>query len=139
MLFKEKTDRGKIVYNENVIGSIARRVVEDTDARAVASDAKGRPVKGGPGPGPNDDIIVDAEFEGGVLNVKLYIVVRFGSSISRVCEDIDRGFRAAVPEMTGVRVGDLTICVRGLLSKNVSKRNIEVTTHAGVDSGPDPE
>ncbi|MDR3224709.1 MAG: Asp23/Gls24 family envelope stress response protein [Clostridiales Family XIII bacterium] len=134
MLYREKTDSGKIKYDEIIIGNIARRVISGTDGRAVASDAKGRLVKGGPGPGSNDDQIVDAQFHDGVLDVKMYIVIRFGSSISKVIEDIDRSFRAAVPAVTGAEVGDFSIFVKGLLSKNISKRNIEVTTHAGDDS-----
>jgi uncharacterized alkaline shock family protein YloU len=67
--------------------------------------------------------------------VKIYILVRFGSSIGKVCEDIDSDFRAALPQIIGVDVGKLTIIVKGLLSKNISKRNIEVTTHAGDEPG----
>jgi len=131
MLYREKTDSGKIKYDEIIIGNIARRVIADTEGRALASDAKGRLIKGGPGPGSNDNLIVDALFHDGALNVKMYIIIRFGSSISKVTDDIDRSFRAAVPTVTGAAVGDLSIFVKGLLSKNISKRNIEVTTHAG--------
>ncbi|MDR0596325.1 MAG: Asp23/Gls24 family envelope stress response protein [Clostridiales Family XIII bacterium] len=129
MLYKERTEKGKIKFGGNIIGGIARRVIADTDGRALAADSRGRIVKGLNGAG--DDQVVDAGIEGGALNVKLYIVVRFGSSISKVTADIDRAFREAVPAITGLDVGELNIFVKGLISKNVTKRNIEVTTHAG--------
>jgi uncharacterized alkaline shock family protein YloU len=136
MLYKEKTAGGRIKYGENIIGAVARRVIEETDGRAAPSDAKGRQLKGEGASGASDDAIVDASFKDGVLNVKMYLLVRFGSSIGRVCEDIDREFRAAIPRITGAEVGELTIFVKGLLSKNVSKRNIEVTTRAGDEGDP---
>jgi uncharacterized alkaline shock family protein YloU len=137
MLYKEKTGRGRIGYGENIIGAVARRVIEETEGRAVPSDAKGRQLRGDGASGASDEAIVDARFADGALNVKMYILVRFGSSIGKVCEDIDRGFRAMIPQITGTGVGELTIFVKGLLSKNVSKRNIEVTTHAGDEENAD--
>ncbi|MDR2163205.1 MAG: Asp23/Gls24 family envelope stress response protein [Clostridiales Family XIII bacterium] len=134
MLYKEKAERGRIRYGENIIGNVARRVIEETDGCAVPSDVKGRQLKG-LATGAADDAIVDAEFRDGSLNVKMYILVRFGSSISRACEEIDRGFRKEIPRVTGAEVGELTIFVKGLLSKNVSKRDIKVTTHAGDKTG----
>jgi uncharacterized alkaline shock family protein YloU len=135
MLYKEKTGRGRIKYDENIIGVIARRAIAGTDGRAVPSDAKGRQLKGDGASGSADDTIVDATFTDGRLSAKIYILVRFGSSISRVCEDIDRDFRAVVPGIIGADVGELTIIVKGLLSKNVSKRNIEVKTYDGDKPG----
>ncbi|MDR0518489.1 MAG: Asp23/Gls24 family envelope stress response protein [Clostridiales Family XIII bacterium] len=129
MLYKEKTDRGKIKFGGNIVGCIARRVIADTDGRALAADSRGRIVKDRHGAG--DEQVVDAHIEGGALHVKMYIVVRFGSSISKVTGDIDRAFREAVPAITGLDVGELSIFVKGLISKNVTKRNIEVTTYAG--------
>jgi uncharacterized alkaline shock family protein YloU len=135
MLYKEKTERGRIQYGGNIIGNVARHVIAGTGGRAVPSDAKGKHIKGDGASGAADDMIADAEFTGGALNVKIYILVRFGSSISKVCDDIDRDFREVIPGITGAEVGDLTIIVKGLLSKNISKRNIEVKTHAGDQSG----
>ncbi|MDR1293235.1 MAG: hypothetical protein LBJ91_07585 [Clostridiales Family XIII bacterium] len=135
MLYKEKTERGRIKYGENIIGGVARRAIAATDGRAAPSDAKGRHIKGDGASGSADDAIVDAAFAGGALNVKMYVLVRFGSSISKACEDIDRDFRAAVPGIIGAEVGELTIVVKGLLSKSVSKRNIEVKTYAGDKPG----
>jgi uncharacterized alkaline shock family protein YloU len=131
LLYREKTDRGKIRYGENIIGAIARRAIAGTGGRAVPSDAKGRQLKGNGASGALDDAIVDAAFGDAVLDVRIYVLARFGSSISKICEDIDRVFRAETRRITGAEVGELTIHVKGLLSKNVSKRNIEVITHAG--------
>jgi uncharacterized alkaline shock family protein YloU len=130
MLFKEKTDRGRIRYDENIIGAVARRAIEATDGRAVPSDAKGRQLRGEGASGAADEAIVDAAFKDGALNATIYILVRFGSSVGRVCEDIDRVFREDAPRVTGTEVGELTVNVKGMLSKNVSKRNIEITTRA---------
>jgi uncharacterized alkaline shock family protein YloU len=135
MLYKEKTGRGRIKYGENIIGGIARQAILATDGRAVPSDAKGRQIKGDGAFGSSDDTLVDATFVDGRLNAKIYILVRFGSSISKVCDDIDRDFRATVPGIIGAEAGELTIVVKGLLSKNVSKRNIEVKTYAGDKPG----
>jgi uncharacterized alkaline shock family protein YloU len=132
MLYKEKTGRGKIRYGENIIGSIARRAVEETDGRAVLADVKGRQIRND---GTADDAVVDATFSDGVLDVRIYILVRFGSSIKNVCNDIDRIFRSEVLKITGAEVSKLTIAIKGLLAKNISKRDIEVTTHAGDTSG----
>ncbi|MDR1495370.1 MAG: Asp23/Gls24 family envelope stress response protein [Clostridiales Family XIII bacterium] len=139
MFFKEKTDRGRIRYGENIIGSIARRAIEATDGRAVPSDVKGRQLRGEGASGAADDAIVDAAFKDDALNVTIYILVRFGSSVTKVCEDIDRAFRAEASHITGVGIGELTISVKGLLAKNVSKRNIEVTTHAVPRESAHPE
>jgi uncharacterized alkaline shock family protein YloU len=134
MLYEEKNEKGRVRYGENIIGAIARQVIDETGGRAVPSDIKGRQLRGG-ALAATDDAIVDAEFKDAIMDATVYVLVRFGSSIGKVCEDIDRGFRKAVPRITGAEVGELTIFVKGLLSKNISKRDIRVTTHAGDQPG----
>jgi uncharacterized alkaline shock family protein YloU len=76
-----------------------------------------------------DDGFVTAAFDETGLNITCYIIIRFGSSLSRTAELIDAEIRKAVYTILGARTGRLAIVVTGVLAKNLSRRNLMFVTY----------
>jgi uncharacterized alkaline shock family protein YloU len=135
MLYEEQTGQGRIYYNEALIGSIVRQAVRTaTNDRALPSDSKGRILKTArnQSQAAADDGFVSASFDKTGLNITCYIVIRFGSSLSRIAELIDAEVRRSVHTVLDVSVDRLTIQVTGVLAKNLSRRDLRfVTTGSG--------
>ena len=129
-MFEITNELGQIHFSKNVIYRIC------SDAAASTGDAriqnyKGRYTTKKPGllnaftPAEEDldDILIE-ESEGAV-RITIYIVVRFGVSISGIANDmIDYVYRE-VESVFGVRPACVTVIVTGTASKTIAKRRIE--------------
>ncbi|MDR0817656.1 MAG: Asp23/Gls24 family envelope stress response protein [Clostridiales Family XIII bacterium] len=131
MLYEEQTGRGRISYNEPLVGSIVRHAVRTAaNGRALPSDSKGRLLKTGrTQPAAADDGFITANFDEDGLNITCHIIIRFGSSLSGTSAQIDTEVRKAVRTVLGVYVDRLAIVVTGVLAKNLSRRNLMFVTY----------
>jgi uncharacterized alkaline shock family protein YloU len=131
MLFKETTEFGIIRYDRHIIGNIIRRVVGQMNGRAILSDSKGRMRKGVTAKPNSDDIsFMELKREKEVIDLTLYIVIKFGAGIRHTATEISAMLRTEITKITGMSVGEIKVVITGVLSKNLSKRHIEVTDHA---------
>lgn len=130
MLYKEKTKIGTIKYDNQIIGNIAKKIASDMDNRIIFATSKGRPIKTTEKPSEDDFSFVDAQINGESMDIVLYIIIVFGTSINKIAEEFTAGFRDLVPTITGLKPNLININIKGVQSKNLSKRSIEVKSYA---------
>ncbi len=127
MLYSEKNEFGKIEFDEKIIGNIIRRASDNFDGRVMLSGAKGRIKKNSPKDRNSDDITfmnMKNSEEGYVIDV--YIVLKFGTSIRRTSNELIKTIREQVTQITEMKISKVRIIITGMLSKNFSRRHIEV-------------
>jgi hypothetical protein len=94
------------------------------DGRLIVSDPKGRLRKGAKEAAEDETGCARARLRAGVLDLKLYLIVRFGTSIREAAEELVLGLRGEFPKQTGVGVGLVTMVFVGTLAEKLRRRNI---------------
>lgn len=130
MFYRERTTLGGIECDEKIIASILRRSLSLTGKHVMLSGPRGRLSRASQNDDSDDDSFIEIEMADDMLNIRIYIILRFGKSIKRTANEIDRRIRSDIENFSGFRVGRLTVVFAGVKSKNLSKRHIEVTTYA---------
>ena len=130
MLYNEKTDIGVIKYDNQIIGNIVKKIVSEMDGRVQFATSKGRILKTSEKPSTDDYSFVDATIVDDEIKIEVYIVVKFGTSINKVADEITAELRDILPKITGKNPNIINIVIKGVVSKNFSKRNIEVKSYA---------
>jgi len=130
MLYTENTGFGSVGFGAHVLGYIVKHAFEGMNGRFRASDPKGRTPRGAAKPNSDDLSFLKAEINDGMVDLTVYAVIRFGAGIKVSAAALTDAIRAEVPLVTGLNVNRMTVVITGILSKNISRRNIEVTTYA---------
>jgi uncharacterized alkaline shock family protein YloU len=130
MLYSERTPLGGIQYGKRVVASIVRRVVAGQNGNVKLSGPRGRLSKAAQRPESEDNSFLDVRMGDGSFDIEVYLILRFGCSIKKTAADIGARLRRDVEVITGLPVARLNIIFVGVLSRNLSRRYIEVTTHA---------
>jgi uncharacterized alkaline shock family protein YloU len=60
------------------------------------------------------------------LDIKMNIVIRFGTSISLITEQLIENIKRMVAVSTGIESCYITVIVAGMMSKHLVRRHIEV-------------
>jgi uncharacterized alkaline shock family protein YloU len=120
MFYEVKTQNGTIVLDKAVLGQIIRREVAAFEGKVVLSNAKGKPVGDGVG------FFDCAWSEEDAFELRVFVVLRFGAGIRVVTQELIRELRVRIETLTGVRASRIAIAVKGMLSKNLSRRNLEI-------------
>lgn len=122
---------GAVAVNKVVI---ERMIIEDMlgmDAFLMLSNKKGRPIKEKPTPIIDPDYYdaVDVNEKKGEVKVKIYVVIKYGSNISktadRIFEVIENDFsmlRLDKPRTISIKIRGIT----GVNSDEIVKRNIDI-------------
>jgi len=127
LFYKIETEDGYISIEKTVIGKIIIEEVKKFDGKVLISNHKGR-VPGIVSKIGGLDDISHLEILMGTkgLDVRVYIVIRFGSSIGRVTNQLIEGIQDNIKELTAIEANSVAVIVTGIVSKQLSKRNIEV-------------
>lgn len=127
MFYKIETEEGFISIEKTVIGKIIIEEVKKFDGKVLISNHKGR-VPGIVSKIGGLDDISHLEILMGAkgLDVRVYIVIRLGSSISRVTNQLIDGIQEKIKGLTAIEANSVAVIVTGIISKQFSKRNIEV-------------
>lgn len=127
MFYKIETEDGYISIEKTVIGKIIIEEVKNFDGKVLISNHKGR-VPGLVSKIGGLDDISHLEIIMGTkgLDVRVYIVIRFGSSIGWVANHLIEDIQEKIKELTGIEANSVAVIVTGIISKQFSKRNIEV-------------
>jgi uncharacterized alkaline shock family protein YloU len=120
MFYEVKTRSGTIVLDKAVLGQIIRREAAAFQGKVVLSNAKGKPVGDGVG-------FFDCAWpEEDVFELRVFVVLQFGAGIRAVTHELIYRLRTQIEALTGIRASRVVIAVRGMLSKNISRRNLEI-------------
>ena len=124
----ERNEYGAVGVNKSVI---EKMIIEDMLSKSdsiILCNKKGKPIKDRPTPwiDPDHYDAVEVTDKRGEVNVKVYIIAKHGSNISKLSDD---KFKSIEKSFELLRLGkpeSISVKVRGIMSDVLVKRSIEV-------------
>ena len=133
-MFNIETMYGNIHYDENIIRKIIAKGVDEFNGKVLLYNNSKRLLVTRPGRkqagslqtgGANTIRITEEEDIG--LEITVFIVVRFGTSISEVTDRLIDYIFEYMDRILRTRPARVTVKVTGVLSRNLVRRDIEVS------------
>ena len=127
MLYKLETEHGSIQIEKAVIRKIVVECVGLFEGKVRLANSKGQPAGIVSKLGGMDDsnLIVITKSAGGI-DIRMNIVIRFGSSINKVTEQLISDIREKTLQFAGIEVGSVMVVITGMMAKRLVRRNITV-------------
>lgn len=124
---------GAVAVNKGVI---ERMIIEDMLSMSdvlVLCNKKGKPIKDKPTPILDPDYLdaVEVSEKKGAATVKVYLLIRAGGNISAVAENVFEKVEADFEMLRLDCPRSISVKVRGIISDEVVKRNIDVVRNNG--------
>ncbi len=128
LLYRFETTEGSILIDRAVVGKIIAEAVAQFNGKVLISNHKGKVVSSFAAKiGVMDDTSFMEIISGkNGLDIRFFILIRFGSSINRVTEQLIETVKKNTEEITGLEVNSIAVVVTGMVSKQTVRRNIEV-------------
>lgn len=127
MFYKLETKSGNISMEKSVIAKIIVKTVAAFSGKVFISTKTGKIIgviaKIG---GMDEKSHIEINMDGKELKIKMYVVIRFGMSIKSTTDELIKDIKSNIEEMTDIKVSSVSIVVTGMISKHLSKRNIEI-------------
>ena len=128
-----RNDFGAVAVNKGVL---ERMIIEDMLAMSdvlLLCNKKGKPIKDKPTPILDPDYLdaVDVSEKKGSAAVKVYLLIRSGCNISAVAEEVFEKVEADFRMLSLDNPSSISVKVRGLISDEIVKRNIDVVRNNG--------
>ena len=120
-MYNKKNDIGTITVGKNVIGSIVTEAVKSFDGRLILCNSKGK-VSSVDGM----SYFLDFDNAGGKTKIKIYVLVKFGAGIKHTADRLIEIVNQSISETIGKDAADMSVVIKGVFSKNIAKRHIEV-------------
>lgn len=128
ILFTVETDLGTITVSRNAIGKIVTEAVERFDGKVIISNHKGKVPGIVSRIGGMDDInSMEINYGENGLDLRVFVVLRFGTSITQVTNQLVDDIHEKTKETIGIEPNSVAVVVTGMISKNIARRHIEVT------------
>lgn len=124
MAYQERNENGRIRIGRAVIESVSARVIDSFEGRILVSNPKGRLRRPGASSAEEEVGFARARIREGKLDVKLYLVSQFGTSLRESAKTLAGKLREEFPLQTGIEVGIVTMVFVGTFSEKMSRRNI---------------
>ena len=117
---------GKITVQNAVFARIVTECGRRFSNRMVFSTPKGKPVREGLSGKENMNHITVEYIEAlNSVNYRVYVIVKFGVSISALLESVSDVIRKETARVTGCGVGRIHFFVTGIKSKNLVRKKLE--------------
>lgn len=124
MIYRVETREGSISLGKSVIGRIVVESVKKYRDKAQLSNHKGK-VRKTSGESAVNSIDISMGAKG--LDLRVYVVVKFGASIGLVTNGLIEEIYTRTKELTGLEPNSVAVIVTGMVSKQqMARRNIEV-------------
>ena len=124
MIYRFETRGGSISLSKNVIGRIVFESAEKYKGKALLSNHKGKVKKL---TGSDAVGCIDVAMGAKGLDLRIYIVMKFGASIGMVTNGLIEEIYKSTKELTGLEPNSVAVIVTGMVSKQqMARRNIEV-------------
>lgn len=123
-----ENSRGTVDFSRPVFAMIAFETAIDQDGIYAVTNTRGRPMW--PRMKGNDSLsYVDVSMNENksAINIKIYVVMRFGTSISRTAHRYSMAARKRIREVTGVEVDELVVAVTGVKSRKITPAELEIS------------
>jgi len=127
-VYKLETPTGSISVTKNVIGRIISEAARKYRGKVYISNHKGS-VPGFPHKIKDADLIGSMDISMGEngLDLRIYVVIRFGTSIGLITDTLIEEIYLGIKELLGIEPNSVAIVVTGMIAKEqMSRRNIEV-------------
>ncbi len=125
MIYRLETDYGSISLDKAVIVKIITEAINYFDGRVMLSNHRGKVSSlATKFSGTDDSSYLDINLDDQSLNLKIFIVIKLGTSIKRVANQLIDTIKKNIAEMIGIESTTIAIVVTGIASKQVAKRNI---------------
>ena len=121
MLYKIETEDGVIKVRKAVISKIVLESIKKFKGRVFITNHKGKMIRL-----RNAADYVDVSLANSGLDIRIYIAIRFGTSISMVTEKLIEDIKGNIEKMTSMEPNSIAIVVTGMISKQITRRNIEI-------------
>lgn len=121
-MYSKKTEWGEITISQSVFGKIVTEAAEPFGNRLQLCNAKGKSVSSS-----DSGSFLEISEENGRPVLKVYVLIRFGAGITRITKGMIETIGERTEALLGVSPESISVIVKGVFSKNVAKRNIEVT------------
>lgn len=123
-MYQLKNEKGMIALHKNIIANIMTEAIAEFDEKVFLCTQKGKL----PLHEPKNFLMMDIIFTNQQLEVKVYLLVRFGTSINLITNKIlDKAYED-IESLLGICPSKITLVVSGIISKQtIVKRNIEVS------------
>ena len=121
-MYSKKNEMGTISIGKNVIGSIVSEAVKSFDGKLILCNSKGK-VNSVDG---MSSYFLDFDNAGGKTKIKIYVLVKFGAGIKHTADRLIEIVNKSISETIGKDAADVSVVIKGVFSKNIAKRHIEV-------------
>ena len=128
-----ETKFGDIRFSANIINRIVEKAVEGCDNKVMLHNYKGALKDVMPGWASKMNLYDESAGSVEVINsedgfiLKIYVVIKFGTSIKAVTSQILDSIYEDCERILGQQPKHVTVNVTGVMSKNIAKRNIEIS------------
>ena len=123
-----ETEFGTITITKSVIGKIITDVIDEFEGKVIISNHKGKVPGLVSKLGGMDEIsTMEINLTEQGLDIRIFVVLRFGTSITRVTNQLVDEIHRRVREMTAMEPNSVAVVVTGMISKHIAPRHIEVT------------
>jgi len=128
VLYRLETEGGTISVDKAVVGRIIADAVGQFNGKVLISTHRGKAVSGFAAKiGMTDDASpMEITLGKNGLDIRFFILIRFGTSINRVTEQLIESIKRNTENITGLEVNSIAVVVTGIISKHTVRRNIEV-------------
>lgn len=127
IIHKETTEYGTVVVTEPALRKLVDSVIENHKGRVYLTNSRGKRMnkvyKSVRGDQASD---VQVFVHNGKVSICVYIIIKFGMSISETTDKLIEELRLAYNHVTGKNPWKIKIVITGVMSKKLAKRNIEV-------------
>ena len=136
MLTRTENQYGKISLDKTLVYQILQNAMEPWAGKAWIANYKGQQSDAAVLLGSLYTLYeVHMEMRKRGLFLRVYLMIRFGESISEICRNICQTIVDDTKALLGLDVDDVELVVTAVLSKRASQREI-VFTYRNMDVGP---
>lgn len=132
--YREETNLGEIVIPRSLIADIVVDEIRPFNDKIFLTNNKGKipnvVTRTFSAVTPSN---IQVNIEERTIDVKFYIVIKFGVSISKTVNELIENIKNRIKANIGVAPKSVSVIVTGTMSKNIAKRNIEVKKNYDIN------
>lgn len=126
-MMQYQTEKGSVTFDANVFGMIALETALTREEIYAVTNARGKIIRPRATGRENIGFIeVEPTERENEIDLKIYVILNFGKSISAVAGEFGRAVRENVRTVTGMSVRNLTMMVTGVKSRKIARRELEI-------------
>ena len=134
MLYRIETNAGSVSLTKGVIGKIVVESVKKFDGRVLVSNAKGKTARPSRRDSEADDAnLIEASMGPKGLDVRVFIVIRFGTSISLVTNRLIEDIGEQITVCTGLVPNSIAVVVTGMMTSTTTKPSKQQTSRRNIE------